>query len=104
MIRGTIVNIGGTDYTVPPFNMGLWERFDAQIKAYDQGDDKSVVGMVRGFVPMIAENIQRNYPEFSVGPDEWDLPTFLEARAACLATSRPANPPGAPSSPSTGAA
>ncbi len=103
MIRGTVVNISGADYTVPPFNMGLWERFDAQAKVFDAGDDKGIVKMVRDFAPLIVENVQRNYPEFSLATDEWDLPTFMEARAACLATSRPANPPSAPANPSTGA-
>lgn len=103
MIRGTVVNILGTDYTVPPFTVGQWERFDAQLKAFDGGDDKGVASMARSFVPLIVENIQRNHPEFSLAPDDWDLPTFMEARAACLATSRPANPPSAPANPSTGA-
>ena len=103
MIRGTLVNIGGTDYTVPPFTIGQWERFDAQLKAFNDGEDKGVARMVRDFVPLIVENIQRNHPDFSLAPDEWDLPTFAEARAACLITSRPANPPTAPANPSTGA-
>lgn len=103
MIRGTLVNIGGADYTVPPFNIGQWERFDAQLKTFNDGEDKGIARMVRDFVPLIVENIQRNHPDFALAPDEWDLPTFMEARAACLATSRPPNPPGAPANPSTGA-
>ncbi len=103
MIRGTVVNIGGTDYTVPPFSMGLWERFDAQAKSYEAAQDKGVAQMVRAFVPLLVENLQRNYPDFALAADEWDLPTFMEVRAACLATSRPTNPPQAPANPSTGA-
>ena len=99
MIRGTVVNIGGTDYTVPPFSVGLWERFDTALKGYDASDNKGVPSMVRTFAPLLAENIQRNAPDFALAPDEWDLPTFLEVRAACLATSRPANPPMAPATP-----
>ncbi len=103
MIRGTLVNIAGTDYTVPPFTIGQWERFDAQLKAFDASDDKGVPAMVRSFAPLLAENVQRNHPEFNLAPDEWDLPTFMETRAACLVTSRPANPSSAPANPSTGA-
>ena len=103
MIRGTVVNIAGTDYTVPPFTIGQWERFDAQIQAFNAGEDKGMPAMVRAFVPLVVENVQRNHPEFSLAPEDWDLPSFLEARAACLVTSRPPNPPVAPSNPSTGA-
>ncbi len=102
MIRGTVVDIAGSDYTVPPFTVGAWERFDALVKAFDAGD-KGVGALVRTFSPLLVENVQRNYPEFALAPDEWDLPTFLEVRAACLVTSRPTNPPQAPASLSTGA-
>ena len=103
MIRGTVVNIAGTDYTVPPFTIGQWEAYDAALKAYAAPGDAGVPGMVRAIAPLLVENIRRNYPDFALGADDWDLPTFLEARAACLATSRQANPPSAPSNPSTGA-
>ncbi len=103
LIRGTTVNIGGNDYTVPPFTIGQWERFDAAGKALQDAEDKGVVAMVRAFSPLLVENIQRNHPDFAMAAEEWDLPTFLEARAACLVTSRQANPPTAPANPSTGA-
>lgn len=103
MIRGTVVNIAGTDYTVPPFTIGQWEAYDAALKGYTAQGDAGVPGMVRAIAPLLVENIRRNYLDFALAADDWDLPTFLEARAACLATSRQANPPSAPSNPSTGA-
>lgn len=62
MIRGMVVNIMGTDYTVPPFTVGQWERFDGLVKAYDASGDKGVPAMVRALAPLITENIQRNAP------------------------------------------
>ena len=104
LIRGESVNIGGTDYVVPPFTIGLWERFDALVASYGTESGQSVPQMVRHFAPLLVENVQRNYPAFVLAPDDFDLPTFVEVRAACLATTRKANPPQAPANPSTGAA
>ncbi|MDE1988898.1 MAG: hypothetical protein KGI82_00380 [Betaproteobacteria bacterium] len=104
MIRGTVVNIAGTDYTVPPFKMGLWERFDALVAQFRAAEDKSVPAMVATFAPLLVDNLRRNYPEFTLDAGEWEFPTFTEVRDACLVTSLPANPPQAPANPSTGAA
>ena len=103
MIRGERVDIGGAECVVPPFTIGLWERFDAALKSFDAAGDKGIAALVRTFVPLLVENIRRNAPDFALAPDDWDLPTFLEVRAACLVTSRPANPPQAPANLSTGA-
>lgn len=103
LVRGETVNIGGTDYVVPPFTVGQWERFDALLASYAE-QPQGVAPMVRHFAPALVENVRRNYPDFQMAPDDFDLPTFVEVRAACLATARKENPPKAPADGSTGAA
>ena len=103
LIRGETVSIGGADYVVPPFTIGQWERFDALAASYAEQQGPTVPQMVRHFAPLLIENVQRNYPDFAFTPDDFDLPTFVEVRSACLATARKANPPQAPANLSTGA-
>lgn len=108
MIAGVAVNIGGTNYTVPPFNIGLWERWeDAQAKVNAE-PDKRISAMLRDLGPVLIANVQRNYPEAqeSALMDALDLPAFNELREACHAMRRggDATPTNAPAASPTGAA
>jgi len=61
MIHGFKVNIGGTDYTVPPFNLTFSERCENLVKKAPKNAGLS--DQMRLFNPLLVENLQRNYPD-----------------------------------------
>lgn len=63
MIKGTIVNLGGTDYEVPPLNLAALERFQDKLSRYTGGIDPESVKFV---VEVAHAAIKRNYPEMTV--------------------------------------
>lgn len=96
MIRGTVVNIGGTDYIVPPFNIAMWERPECNVAS---DPDETPPALLRRIGPVLLDNLARNYPEIDKAAmlAELDLPTFVELRGAAMATRHEApNPPSAP--------
>jgi hypothetical protein len=96
MIPGTVVNVGGTEYVVPPFNIAMWERpeFNA-----DPDPNEKPPELLRRIGPALLDNLARNYPEIDKNTmlADLDMPTFLELRGAGMAMRHaPANPPNAP--------
>ena len=104
MIRGQVVNIAGTDYTVPPFNIAHWELYEEAERANAE-QPPSIVRMLKVLGPILVSNIRRNYPDASEAAimDALDVPTFNDLRVAALTVKHTANPPTAPANPSTGA-
>lgn len=101
MTPGIVVDVNGTNYTVPPFSIGLWERFE---EAGKSETPRTVSQTLRAVGPIVVENLARNYPDVDQAKlmDGLDLPTFNELAAAGMASKRAANPTITPASPSTG--
>lgn len=108
MIPGIVVNVGGTNYTVPPFNIGLWERWEEAQTKVNADPDKRISGMLRALGPVMVANVQRNYPDAQEAAlmDALDLPAFNDLREACHAMKRGGEgvPTSAPAATPTGAA
>lgn len=96
MIQGTVVNVGGTDYTVPPFNIAMWERPEFNTEP-EPGETPAT--LLRRLGPSLLDNLARNYPDIdrTAIMADLDLPTLLELKAAAMAVRHPpVNPPNAP--------
>lgn len=104
MMPGTVVNVGGIDYTMPPFNIGHWERMEQADSDAKDGEMLTVSALLKRGGPILASNLRRNYPDLdeSAFMDSLDLPAFTELRLAAQAVRR-TTPQQAPVSPSTGA-
>lgn len=65
MIFGTSVNIGGTDYVVPPLNLRTY--FDQQdaFKIATDPKDYSQIEVIEASLTLLVPTIQRNYPAFT---------------------------------------
>lgn len=96
MIPGTVVNVGGTEYVVPPFNIAMWERPEFN----EDGDpNEKPAALLRRIGPALIDNLARNYPDIDKAAmlDQLDLPTFVELRgAATTVRHAPVNPQNAP--------
>jgi len=96
MIPGTVVNIGGTNYTVPPFNIAMWERPEFNTEGDPQ---ETPANLLRRIGPALLDNLARNYPDIDKVAmlADLDLPTLVELRgAATTVRHAPVNPPIAP--------
>lgn len=96
MIPGTVVNVGGTDYTVPPFNIAMWERPELNV----EGDpNEKPADLLRRVGPALLDNLARNYPDIDKAAmlENLDVPTLMELRGAAMAVRHPpVNPQSAP--------
>lgn len=83
MIKGTELNLGGTDYIVPPLNLASLEDFQERIKTYSGGIDSKSVELV---VDVAHAAIKRNYPEVTKEQlKEWiDLGNIQEVFEAVM--------------------
>lgn len=64
MIPGEKVNVGGTEYTVPPFNLRVLRQHEEALNHKPEGNP-SIVNEMERMVPPLLENLQRNYPELT---------------------------------------
>lgn len=96
MIPGTVVNVGGTDYTVPPFNIAMWERPEFNTES---DPNEKPADLLRRLGPTLIDNLARNYADIDKAAmlADLDLPTFVELRGAATTVRHAApNPPNAP--------
>ena len=96
MIPGIVVNVGGTEYVVPPFNIAMWERPEFNTPGES---NETPAALLRRIGPALLDNLARNYPEIDKAKimADLDLPTFVELRgAATTVRHAPVNPPTAP--------
>ncbi len=86
MIEGRTVNIGGTDYTVPPFPMKLIRLHPEWIRSVRSIEDIPTAEQTEAIVGIIHSAIARNYPDVSMEAleDALDIRTALEALAAVM--------------------
>lgn len=94
MIPGIKVNVFGTDYVVPPFNVRMWERPEVN----ERVEKELPAATIKRMGPVLLDNLARNYPEIEPEKimDDLDLPTLLELQSAAMATRHePLNPPSA---------
>ena len=63
MIPGVVVNLGGTDYTVPPLSLGAIELFQTKLETFSGNPlDASTRTLA---ADIIACALRRNYPEIT---------------------------------------
>lgn len=101
MIPGNKVNVLGTEYIVPPFNIRFWERPELN----DAVPNETPGAMLKRLGRVMLENLARNYPDLPVDKimEDLDLPTFVELRGAAMAMRHESpNPPTAPVAAPTG--
>lgn len=96
MIRGRVVNVGGTDYIVPPFNVAMWEHPALNVTP---DPNETPAALLRRMGEPLLENLARNYPDIDKAAilAELDVPTYMELRDAGMAMRHePPNPQSAP--------
>lgn len=62
MIKGILLDLGGTRYEVPPLALGDLERLQDRLGAYQGGLDAASVGTV---LDVAHAALRRNYPELT---------------------------------------
>lgn len=65
MIPGTLINLGGTDYTVPPLNLRLFFQYEAQINVLTNPAAHSMADYAKAAGEVLLAVMQRNYPELT---------------------------------------
>lgn len=105
MIPGINVNLGGTDYTVPPLNLRLFFQFEEQIDVLNKPGAHSLGEYAKAAGAVLLAVMQRNYPDmtaeqFAELVDFGNLTTMVQAMfaqsgfaARPLAPSRPTPSP-----------
>lgn len=80
---GETVNIGGTDYVVPPLSLRGLIQFEPQLKTFGQDGSLAVA------VQLIGSALRRNYPELTDDAltDLLDVPTLQKLIAVVLRVS-----------------
>lgn len=84
MIPGVIVNLGGTDYEVPPLSLGSLETLQDRLGAFNAGDISPKTVAVVVDATLLA--LKRNYPDMTrerVG-DLLDLGNMLRVMQAVM--------------------
>ena len=66
MIPGALINLGGTEYTVPPINLRISFAYEAQIKTICQPDGAvDFAEYVDAAGTILFALMQRNYPDLT---------------------------------------
>jgi hypothetical protein len=65
MIPGINVNLGGTDYTVPPLNLRLFFQFEEQVGVLQNPAAHSIADYAKAASAVLLAVIQRNYPDLT---------------------------------------
>jgi hypothetical protein len=63
MIKGISVNLGGTDYIVPPLTLNAIEQFQDQLAEYKGGIDSTSTKLVK---EVVLASLKRNYPDMTL--------------------------------------
>lgn len=90
MIEGKTINLGGTEYVVPPLNLGQIRRLQKDIEKINQLDARSLDdNAVDTMIKIIHAGLSRNYPEMTKKQleDLIDLGNMREVTQAVLGVS-----------------
>ncbi len=83
MVKGILLNLGGTDYIVPPLTLGALEELQDRIQAFDGSLSPASMGIV---IDAAHRALKRNYPEITRATvaDSIDVADFGEIMAAVM--------------------
>lgn len=98
MIAGKKLNLGGTEYVVPPFPMRILREHPEWLKAVRALEDIPTPEQTEAIVGIIHSALHRNYPDltFEQVEDMLDVPGSFMALAAVMDISGMVQvPPGA---------
>lgn len=86
MIHGRKLNLGGTDYVVPPFPMRILREHPEWLKAIRQIEDIPDSEQAEAIVGIVHAALNRNYPDLTFDQVEnmLDIPTGLTALTAVM--------------------
>lgn len=90
MIDGKAINLGGTEYIVPPLSLGHVRRLQKDIERINQLDARSLDDdAVDTMLKIILTGVSRNYPEMTKEQleDLIDLGNMREVTQAVLGVS-----------------
>lgn len=90
MIEGKTLNLGGTEYIVPPLNLGHIRRLQKDIERINQLDARSLDNdAVDTMLKIIHTGLSRNYPDMTMEQLEEliDLGNMREVTQAVLGVS-----------------
>lgn len=65
MIPGISVNLGGTDYIVPPLNLRTFFQFEEQVGVLQSPGAHSIADYAKAASAVLLAVIQRNYPDLT---------------------------------------
>ncbi|MDE2426906.1 MAG: hypothetical protein KGO96_13480 [Elusimicrobia bacterium] len=101
MIPGINVNLGGTDYTVPPLNLRLFFQFEEDIAVISSPGQHSLGDTAKASTRVLLAVMQRNYPELTEADllDKLDFVNLNQVVQAMFGQSGFAARPLAPSRP-----
>ena len=102
MIAGITINLGGTEYTVPPLNLRLFFAHEKDIDTLTHPAGSGTAEYTKAAVTVLHECLKRNYPELSKDAllDAVDYPQLPALIAAIFGQSGFVNRPLEPSQPS----
>lgn len=102
MIAGISVNLGGTDYTVPPLNLRLFFAHEKDIETLTHPAASGTVEYTKAAVTVLHECLKRNYPDMDRDAllDAVDYPQLPGLIAAIFGQSGFVNRPLEPNPPS----
>lgn len=102
MIPGIAMNLGGTDYTVPPLNLRLYFAHEKEVQTLQEPAKVSPSDYVRAAIVVLLAVLQRNYPEMTQErlEDALDYPKLPQVIAAIFGQSGFTRPLAATATPS----
>lgn len=77
MLDGVKIKLGGEDYLLPPLNLKLLRKFQAEVECLTDPAKVKELGFTEyslKALPLLVANLQRNYPELTAEEVEERLP------------------------------
>jgi hypothetical protein len=73
LIDGVKIQLAGTEYTVPPINLRLYFKLEADIAKLSNPAETPMVEYLRAAVVVLLAVMQRNYPDMTADKLEEDI-------------------------------
>lgn len=105
MIAGVQMDMGGTQYTVPPLNLRIFFAHESDIDVLTHPGQNGTVAYTKAAVAVLHECLKRNYPDIGIDVlmDAVDYPQLPSLIAAIFGQSGFVSRPLATSQPSQSA-